>query len=251
MKQIGFSRLLRKQWMRQLFVADPDLARQWQDSYPATPIHFLPHPCPEITSIDPGAARAALNLDARNRIFLLYGVGSRRKGLDLAAEAFSELPPEANALLFCAGALELDGKPKTKRQLEQLEKQGRARIIDRYVTATETEQLFAAAHYVLLPYLGHFGHSGVQAFAAAAGKPVIASEQNLLGRLVRQHDLGLLFPPGNARELGRRIREAAAADGEQFQRWKTAADAYAAHYSRSAFRAALVRGVVPASVPST
>jgi glycosyltransferase involved in cell wall biosynthesis len=250
LKQVGFSRLLRKHWLRELFVLDADLAPRWQGSYPGTPIHFLPNPCPEVPPIDPGAARAALNLDATQRMFLLYGVGSRRKGLHLAVAAFSELPQEVNALLFCAGALDLDGMPKIKQRLDLLEKQGRARIIDRYVTAAETEQLFAAADFVLLPYLDHFGPSAVMAHAAAAGKPVIASEQNLLGRLVRRHKLGLLFRAGSAPELGLRICEAAAADGEQIQRWKTAAGAYATLYSRSAFRAALVRGAIPASVSS-
>jgi glycosyltransferase involved in cell wall biosynthesis len=250
LKQIGFGRLMRGQWLRQLFVLDPDLARQWQDRYPGASVHFLPDPCPEMKRVDPAAARNALNLGPKNRMFLFYGVGSRRKGLHIAADAFSQLPPETNSVLYCAGSLKLDGAPGTKQRLSDLEKLGRARIIDRFVTADETEQLFAAADFVLLPYLGHFGSSGVLSQAAAAAKPVIASDYDLLGRLVRRHHIGLLFRSGVARELAGRISEAAGADDAQLRRWQSAARAFAALYSRSAFRVALLEGIVPAANPA-
>jgi glycosyltransferase involved in cell wall biosynthesis len=250
LKQTGFGRLMRGKWLRQLFALDPDLARQWHDQYPGAPVHFLPDPCPEMNRLDSAAARSALNLGPNHRVFLFYGMGSRRKGLHIAAEAFSQLPPEANSVLYCAGSLKLDAMPGTKDQLSRLEKLGRARIIDRFVTVDETEQLFAAADFVLLPYVRHFGSSGVLSQAAAAGKPVIAADYDLLGRLVRRHHMGLLFQPGVARQLALRISEAARADEAQLRRWQSAARAFAGLYSRSAFRAALLEGVLPASNPS-
>jgi hypothetical protein len=44
---------------------------------------------------------------------------------------------------------------------------------------------------VLAPYQRFVGSSGVLLWAAGAGKPVITQDYGLIGRLVRDHELGL------------------------------------------------------------
>jgi glycosyltransferase involved in cell wall biosynthesis len=96
---------------------------------------------------------------------------------------------------------------------------------------------------VLLPYVDHFGTSGVLSRAMAAGRMVIVSDEQLLGRLTRDHGLGLLFPSGDANALRDSIQKASLTTREEFASYARAAARYAAFYSREAYRAALLKSV--------
>ena len=149
-----------------------------------------------------------------------------------------QLPPESPAFLLCAGQQNPTGK--TASGLEQLVQQGRGRLINRYVSVAEEKNCFAASDVVLLPYLNHFGTSGVLSRAMAAGKPIIVSDEQLLGRLTREQGLGLLFPSGDVKMLCEKIRQAAAFSPEETRGFSIAARAYALRYSRAAYRRALL-----------
>jgi glycosyltransferase involved in cell wall biosynthesis len=241
MKETGFRRLLRQGWLRQLVFLDEFLARDCQAEYPGAPIFFLPDPCLEMSRGGEADARRQLEVPPDRRVFLFYGTGARRKGLHLAVEAFLKLPPDAPAFLLCVGRQTPDRR--TADGLKQLEVQGRARFINRYVSMAEEKSSFAACDMVLLPYVGHFGISAVLSQAMAANKPVIASDEQLLGRLVREHQPGLLFQSGNSTALRQAIQNGLAASAEDRSRWRTAARNYAAQHSRAAFRAALLAAV--------
>jgi glycosyltransferase involved in cell wall biosynthesis len=124
-----------------------------------------------------------------------------------------------------------------------LRAQGRAEIVNRYVSAEEEKQLFAACDVVLLPYIRHLDGSGVLSRAAGANRPVIASDEYLIGHVVRKYEMGNLFESENVRELKQAILHAAEASPEQFSKWQNGARAYAQNCSRAAFRSALVNAV--------
>ncbi len=241
LKQAGFCRLLRNGWLRQVLLLDPYLLERWRKVLPDAPFYFLPDPCPPGYLSDRAAARKALGVPQDKRIFLFYGVGSRRKGLHLATEAFLQIPAANPAFLLCAGRIE--PSPTVAGALGSLTNQGRALSINRYVSNDEEKLLFAAADFVLLPYIHHFGTSGVLSRAAAAGKPVIASDEELLGSLVKEHQLGLLFPPGQVSALREQIIKAANAPETLLSQWAAAAQKYAARFSREAYRTALLNSI--------
>ena len=237
----GFNRLLRENWWRQILFVDEFLAADSQKQNPSAPIYFLPDPCPPGYDGDAPAAKTKLEIPADRKVFLFYGTGARRKGLHIAVEAMLQLPPESPAFLLCAGQQNPAGK--TAAGLAQLVRQHRARLLDRYVTVEEEKLCFAASDAVLLPYLNHFGTSGVLSRAMSAGKPVIVSDEQLLGRLTREHRLGLVFPSGNVSALAQSLRQMtqlSIADSNQFA---AAARTYAKIYSRAAFRTALLRSL--------
>jgi glycosyltransferase involved in cell wall biosynthesis len=241
LKLPGFRRLLREGWWRQLLFVDEFLAAELRSAHPAAPVSFLPDPCPPGYDGESGAARKQLGIPCDRKVLLFYGTGARRKGLPLAVAAMLQLPPDSPAFLLCAGRQNPAGKSAVG--LAQLVRQNRARLLDRYVSVEEEKMCFAASDAVLLPYLNHFGSSGVLSRAMSAAKPVIASDEQLLGRLTREHRLGLVFPSGNPaalRDCIRRVTQFSAADTAPFA---AAARAYAGIYSRAAFRAALVRSL--------
>jgi glycosyltransferase involved in cell wall biosynthesis len=240
-KKTGFRRLLHQNCLNPLLMIDPFLCETAQKTFPDAPIFLLADPIPENFFADREISRRQFNLPENKIVFLFYGGGYKRKGLHLVAEAMRELPPETNAFLLCAGV-----QPKNEklaRDLEMLRAQGRAEIVNRYVSAEEEKQLFAACDVVLLPYIRHLDGSGVLSRAAGANRPVIASDEYLIGHVVRKYEMGNLFESENVRELKSAMLRAANASPEQFSKWQNGARAYAQNCSRDAFRSALVRAV--------
>jgi glycosyltransferase involved in cell wall biosynthesis len=237
LKQIGFRRLMQQKWFRQLLFVDEYLAHDLQTLFHGAPIFFLPDPCPPGYDSDPIAARNKLQIPCDRKILLFYGTGARRKGLHLAIEAMLQLPPESPAFLLCAGQQNPSGK--TAAGLAQLVRQNRAHLLDRYVTVEEEKMCFAASDAVLLPYLNHFGTSGVLSRAMSVAKPVITSDEQLLGRLTREHRLGLVFPSGNIPALRDCISQIAQLSATGVAPFAAAARDYAKTFSREAFRALL------------
>jgi hypothetical protein len=74
----------------------------------------------------------------------------------------------------------------------------------------------------------------------AAGKMVIASDQQLVGRLTREQRLGLVFPAGDAGGLRAHLQEVCRMSAGQLDSWRDAATGYAQRYSREAFRSSLL-----------
>ena len=238
LKRVGFRRLLTRGWLGPLLFTDEYLTSELQKEFSGAPIFFLPDPCPAGWDCASADAQRQLNVPVQKRVFLFYGTGSPRKGLSLAVEAFLGLPSDSGSFLLCVGQQNPEGK--TARGLEQLIQEGRARLINRYVSTAEEKLSFSACDVALLPYLNHFGTSGVFSRAMAAGKMVIVSDEQLLGRLTRECGLGLLFPSGEAARLRECIREAAAMGPEQMANRRCAARNYAQRHSRCAYRAALL-----------
>ena len=241
LKSPGFQRLLREGWWRQMLFVDEFLAAELQSTHPSSPLFFLPDPCPPGYDGDPITARNKLEIPRDRKVLLFYGTGARRKGLHLVVEAMQQLPLESPAFLLCAGQQNPSGK--TAAGLAQLVRQNRARLLDRYLTVEEEKMCFAASDAVLLPYLNHFGTSGVLSRAMSAGKPVIVSDEQLLGRLTREQGLGLLFPSGHADALRDCIRHAAGFSPDEVAGFAAAARNHAVRCSRNAYREALLKSL--------
>jgi glycosyltransferase involved in cell wall biosynthesis len=241
LKALGFKRLLAGGWFSHLLLPDPYLQAALKARMPQAPASFLPDFFPVDFAADRDEARRRWTLPADKRVLLFYGAGYRRKGLDLAVEAMRSLAASVPAFLLCAGRHSADAQ--TAEGLAQLSEQGRARVIERYITDEEEKQLFAAADAVLLPYRKHFGSSGVLVHAIGAGLPVIVSDEEFMGRLVREHGLGIPFAPGDTQALAKAIVRLATAAPQEMARWQAAAKTIAPTWSRQAFREALLGAV--------
>jgi glycosyltransferase involved in cell wall biosynthesis len=249
LKDIGFGRLMQDNWFNQLLFLDPWICEPCRARFPGAPVLTLPDPCPDNFLADSEPARGHFGIPAGRKVFLFYGGAYRRKGLHLAVAAFLQFPKDNPAFLLCAGQQPDD--PEVKQGLETLVREGRAQVISRYIFEDEEKLLFASSDAVLLPYIKHFGNSAVLSRAGGAGKMVIASDEELVGRLVRKHRLGLLFPSGDAAALRQAITAAAHATAEEQAQWRAAALAYANLSSRAEFRRVLLESFGSARVQST
>ncbi|HUA66950.1 MAG TPA: glycosyltransferase [Candidatus Saccharimonadales bacterium] len=241
LKKIGFRRLVTGGWLNPLLMIDPLLCNIAKKKYPVAPIYPLADPYPENFHADRSMSRRKFHLPDDKFVFLFYGGGYKRKGLHLVVAAMRGMTAPNNAFLLCAGL-----QPKNEQlggELSILRAEGRAEVVNRYVTAEEEKQLFAACDAVLLPYIRHPVGSGVLSRAAGAGKPVVASDEYFLGHVVRQYGMGLLFPSGDVPELRNAIIRAVSAVDEELSRWQTSAQTYAETCSRAVFRTSLVAAI--------
>jgi len=242
-KALGFRRLCRGQWFKNIYLLDEYLISKAHKNWYGPRFNFLPDVWNGNFSHDKHAARQALRIPPDKFVFLNYGIGTRRKGLHLVIRAMRQKKLPDNALLLCAGKIADD--KELLSGVTELEKKGIARLLNRYVSDIEEELCFAASDVILLPYVKHFGSSGVLSRAAAAGKLVIASDEELVARRVREHKLGVLFQSGSVNSLLQRMEQVMTFDKIKLSLYQEASHHYARSCSRKAFRRALSSCLMP------
>jgi glycosyltransferase involved in cell wall biosynthesis len=235
-KAAGFDRLCRQDWFRHIYFMDEYLISSLRNTRRL--FHFLPDPWSGDFSCPSDDARKALDVPANKVVFLFYGIGDHRKGLHLIIDAMEKMASDPRIFLLCAGTMNHD-RALLKR-IDLLEKRGSAKMMNRYLSEEEERFSFCSADVVLLPYIHHYGSSGVLSRAAAAGKMVIASDEGLLAKRIRGHHLGFLFQTENIREFQQRMTEAVLLDNEGRSQFQAASLHYATTCSREAFRNALI-----------
>ena len=237
-KSIGFRKLCRKGWFNKIYLLDEYLLTKAQNNYAGITVYFLPDPWDGDFYPSKKEARKFLNIPEDRFMLLHYGIGKKRKGLHLTVRALLESPADWRIFLLCAGNIPNDRE--LLKEISALEQRRQAKVINRYVSDSEEIQCFCASDVVMLPYVKHFGSSGVLSRAAAAGKMVIASNEGLIGRRIREHKLGWLFQSGNVSELRKRISDAESLTEKDLEQFQKAAFRYAEHCSRGSFNKALI-----------
>lgn len=236
-KHLGMKRLTQARWLNHIFLVDEFLAQTASITAPGASYHWLPDPWDGLFTEDKSAARALLNVPSKRPILLHYGVGARRKGLHLVLKAMEALPHAERPFLIVAGRLQNDIPLLT--ELEWFEKQGQALVLNRYISSKEEVLAFAAADLVLLPYIDHYGSANVLSRAAAAKKPVIASNFHLIGHRVYSYKLGYTFENDSIHSLIHTLKTALAEGPEAWERFQPGLTIYADKTSRTAFAKAL------------
>jgi hypothetical protein len=237
-KHIGFHRLVKHGWFHRICLLDEYLFERHHRGYSRAGLTFLPDPWSGNFEMSQSQARERLGITPDKLVLLHYGIGTRRKGLHLVIQTMlSSTRPEGWHLLY-AGQLSND--KKIARGLQRLSNRGDATVLNRYVSKAEEQACFAATDIVLLPYVRHFGSSGVLALSTAAGKTVVTSDDGLIARRVRERELGLCFASGNAHELEKTLKTAQATLASNPRQFTEAAHRYARGCNRQAFRDALV-----------
>jgi len=236
-KAIGCNRMLKAGWFHRIFLQDEWLVTRAPQRFRDRFAH-VPEPFSGSFPASQTSARLRLGVPADRLVLLHYGVASRRKGLHLTLRALLQLPRGRRPFLLCAGPQSQDNELNSG--LSQLLREGDALVLDRFILDAEEAELFSASDVILLTYQGHFGISAIQVRAAAAGRVIIASDEELVGRHAREYKLGWLFPPGDVaalREIFARLPLAGPLDQIP---WQEGQRRYTRIFSRENFRQTLV-----------
>lgn len=236
-KLIGFRRLVRQGWFYRICLMDEYLYQRHNNTLSKCGMVFLPDPWSGDFSIDQNQARDSLGIGKDKFVFLQYGIGTRRKGLHLVVKTMlsKDLPQQWH--LLCAGQIKKD--KEILNGISRLQVAGRATVLNRYISKEEEQLCFTAADIVLMPYVRHFGSSGVLALAAAAGKMVIVSDEGLIARRVGENKLGICFPSGNISGLKEAMTRAQKLLEEKLHKIEKHTRLFAAKCDRQAFHEAL------------
>jgi glycosyltransferase involved in cell wall biosynthesis len=168
-------------------------------------LFVTPDPLPDPTY--PGAdnskqsSRKRLGLPVERTILLFFGELRENKGPDILLKAVRLLPSEV-LVVFA-------GRPAGSFSLRDWEQEvlangvdGQTRLDLGHIPDELVPVYFGAADAIVLPYRRSFlATSGVLQWAAAAQKPVIATDVGEIGDLVKRYELGLVTEPENPRVL--------------------------------------------------
>jgi glycosyltransferase involved in cell wall biosynthesis len=138
--------------------------------------------------------------------FLLFGYLAERKGPLAVLDALLLLPPEiiARIAVLFAGKVAPQIQTRLDQRLVELRRKCPdlwLRIDDRRLESSELASLVQKSDVVLAPYQRFVGSSGVLLWAALNGRPVLAQDYGLVGRLTREHHLGISVDSGDPSRL--------------------------------------------------
>jgi glycosyltransferase involved in cell wall biosynthesis len=189
--------LLNRRLVESILTLDPYFVAYASTQYPrGNKVRALADPAHPALAIA-AADRALADTVPKDRIiFLLFGYIAERKGALVLLESLRLLPRElaGRIAVVLAGRIEDAIRSRIAACREQL---GAERpelwcaIEDRWMQPGEIEALVERCDVVLIPYQRFVGSSGVLLWAARAGKPALAQQFGLIGRLVADHRLGL------------------------------------------------------------
>jgi glycosyltransferase involved in cell wall biosynthesis len=197
-QKLILSLALRHPQVKQLFSLDPFAVKSIAQL--GTRVATIPLPDPvenhDYTELDPEQLRRELGIQPGRKVFLLFGEISQRKGIYPLLEAVQSLSSEMGRqiCLLVAGPIEPSEQESVQAALDRLAASPSVQLMTRiqYVKGREVQRYFALADVILVLYQRHVGMSSVLVHAAAAQKPVLASDYGLLGELVQRHQLGVV-----------------------------------------------------------
>jgi len=169
-------------------------------------VYVIPdgYECSPMT-ISRNEARDKLGIPGKACVLLHFGIATPGKGTDILVAALQGVPPSfdlyivGKSVIYSRKGL-LDNLPSEWRPHVHLE--------SRYVTEEERIQYFSACDAVIVPY--RYGFTGASCSfrdAISFGKAILVSDQFLMGKMMRNYDLGLLFKPDNVEDLRRALIE--------------------------------------------
>ncbi|MDZ7760079.1 MAG: hypothetical protein U5L00_07480 [Desulfovermiculus sp.] len=207
-KKIQISWMLRNEKIDRIFLLnDKEKAIELNDHYRkkklfnSLPDPVLPLPSPQV---DP--ANATEDEEDGRIKFLLFGALSERKGIFTVLDALQVLPPSVSSHIevIFAGKLGKKNRESFICQLKHIKENNSELeliLIDHFLTNAETAKLFIRADFILAPYIGSEASSGIIGHAAFYKKPVIGPGRGLIGKLIKDYNLGLTIEPMNEEQL--------------------------------------------------
>jgi glycosyltransferase involved in cell wall biosynthesis len=187
-------------------------------------------PDPAHPAADAAAAAASSNVVPADRVsFLLFGYLTERKGPLMVLDALRRLPARiaARVAVLFAGRIDpaIRDAIETRRQgLAREQPDLWLRIDDRRLDRAELDDLVGQSAVILAPYQRFVGSSGVLLWAARAGRPVLAQSFGLVGRLTREHRLGLVADSSDPAKLAAEMQRMVDGGPQSFIDLASAAD---------------------------
>lgn len=213
-KKYLFFRLLKGRSLRRLLTIDEPLFEYLAKNEFFKKAILFPEPAEMTDSLKREEAKESFGFSVERKLILVYGSITVRKGVLELVRAMKEpsFPDSVDVVL--AGAIARDIQDYlSSSQNAGLISGSRLRLLDRFIEPSEEARLFAASDMVWLGYRNHYGGSGVLVQAMAANRPVLASEEGVIGWRTKKHALGKTFKTDDPNAVCDAIREQLESNG--------------------------------------
>lgn len=210
-KAVLYRGMLRNRAVDTVLTLDPFFADFAIEHYPGgEKVGVVPDPAFPAATIPANDDRMPGALPQDRHVLLLFGALTERKGVLHLLEALRLLPSsvENKIAVIIAGRVAPDVSARFAENVAAVRREKSAlwlKVEDRWLSSTEIATLVQRCDIVLAPYQRFVGSSGVLLWAAHAGKPLLTQDYGLLGRLVRDHGLGVAVDTGNPTDLAAAI----------------------------------------------
>lgn len=167
-------------------------ANQLNKKYRTWRFKYLPDPVPCINSLKTCDIRTELKISKDKKIYLHFGGLTRRKGTLEILHAIERLAKESlnDKVFIFAGAISDDIRQEFYLTIQQLRTKTNIFVFDDFCSYDFLFSLCKYCDYILIPYQNTNQSSGVIGYASFFEKPVIGPQNGLLGRLIKEYDLG-------------------------------------------------------------
>ncbi|MCR5183910.1 MAG: glycosyltransferase [Opitutales bacterium] len=188
---------------RVFLLNDKVVPRYLNKLYRTQKFAFLPDPVAIDAQSPAGEVRTELGVPAGARLFSHFGGLDTRKGTLDILEAVCAFPQVFRDDYFVfAGRVGKGLRERFYALLETARAKGAHIIVkDEFVAYEFLKNLAASSTAILIPYHNTEQSSGLIAYAAATGVPVIAPRGGLLGKLVKRYRLGLFIEDLQAQKV--------------------------------------------------
>jgi len=207
-----FERLLRIKSLYSLNVIDELFIEysQQQSAPEYAKVKFVPDPG-ELEGFESDTqARKQLAIPADRFVILVYGSLSSRKGIKELLQAVSLLKDDTDSSIsvLLAGKTNEEINHLLNQPIaEELTARGRLIVFSGFQDVEQEYRLFKSADAVWLGYVGNFyGKSAIIPQAGSVGLPILASKNGLIGKIVENNNLGLVFDPNDAYAVAKEIK---------------------------------------------
>ncbi|MGG6264987.1 glycosyltransferase family 4 protein [Leptolyngbya sp. AN03gr2] len=158
------------------------------------------------TDAEAEALRTQLGIEPGRSVFLMFGaLENDRKGLKETLEAIEQLPPALcrRMTVVLAGTITGEAREQLEARIDQITRSHPVQIVTQFgfVPDEAIHPYFQISDVVLVPYQRHIGMSAILVRAAAAQKPVLASDFGVIGELTRRYQLGLTIDAASPEQI--------------------------------------------------
>lgn len=188
--------------INQVFLLNDKIAPKYLNKlFKTKKFDFLPDPVAVDVKTPVYDVRIELNVPANARFFSHFGGLAVRKGTLDILEAINSFPQNfKNDYFVFAGRVGADIREQFYSLVSQVKEKGMNIIVkDEFIGYEFLKSLAASSTAILIPYHNTEQSSGLIAYAAATGVPVIAPCGGLLGKLVKRYKLGIFLEKSSCR----------------------------------------------------
>ncbi len=190
--------VLNKKLVKNIFNLDSFATEYVKNKWSTSKMIFLPDPVQVYPSQNTlNSFRESLGIEENRKVLLVFGFLDSRKGISEIMDAISKISSEQSkkGCLLIVGPWEESEKINFRLNLNKISESTDFQIItiDDFVDEENIQQYFEITDYVLALYQKHVGMSAIVVRASASQKPVLAYNYGLMGKIIKENELGLII----------------------------------------------------------